>query len=250
MDKKILQRINIFLSAALFCLLVACANKNVTDENSRDTIAKGPLDGIWTGEFDIRGRGPYDFTVIHLNDKAFAYSLKAKAMCLGTLKFDGENTFHEYVLFALDGGPFDWANVTGTLKNNEKGQKLLASHFKTLNGGDTGALNIIYNEIYDQSSSLEAAQGEWMYTDRDELTTNISIDEKGTIVGDDSDGCAYIGYVDIINPNYNVYKINIEIKECGSTNGVYEGVSFFADDVFKLQIANPQYALYYAFERK
>ena len=108
----------------------------------------------------------------------------------------------------------------------------------------------IYNEIYDESSSLEAAQGEWVYTDRDELTTKISIDEKGTIVGDDTDSCEYIGYVDIINPNYNVYKINVEIKECGSTNGVYEGVSFFEDGIFKLQIANPQYALYYAFERK
>ena len=102
-----------------------------------------------------------------LSDKAFAYSLRAKAMCVGTLKFDGEHMINKYVLFALDGGPFDWATITGTLKKNEAEQSLLASHFVTLNGGDTGALNIVYNEVYDQPSSLQATQGDWTYTDRD-----------------------------------------------------------------------------------
>ena len=249
MVKYILERKIFFLCPGFIFLLVACTSTNNSNKDTLDSIAKGPLDGIWMGEFDIRGRGPYDFTVVHLNDKAYAYSLKAKAMCLGTLRFDGEHSFHEYVLFALDGGPFDWANVTGTLKKDEHDQKLLASYFKTLNGGDTGALNIVYSNIYDQSSSLRDIQGEWIYTDRDELTTSYSIDEQGMIIGDDTDGCEYMGNVNIINPDHNVYKITVEIKECGSTSGKYEGVSFLEEGLFKLQIANPRYALYYAFEK-
>ena len=239
-----------WLVYAFILVLVSCTTSNVSNDVPVESIPSSPLDGIWTGEFDIRGKGPYDFTAIHLNDKAYAYSLKAKAMCIGTLTFDGRHSFHKYVLFVLDGGPFDWANITGTLKKNEEGQNLLISHFKTLNGGDTGALNVAYNEIYEQSSSLELTHGEWSYTDRDDLTTFITIDEKGIIVGDDSDGCEYLGYVEIINLERNAYHIKVEIKECGSVSGEYEGVSFLSGGVLNMQIANPQYALYYSFEKK
>ena len=229
-------------------LLVSCATSNVTNDEPVESMPISPLDGIWTGEFDIRGKGPYDFTAIHLNDRAYAYSLKAKAMCIGALTFDGEHSFHKYVLFVLDGGPFDWASITGTLEKNEEGQNLLVSHFKTLNGGDTGALNVTYNEIYDQPSSLEKTYGEWSYTDREGLSTDITIDENGKLLGSDTDGCEYSGFIDIINPNYNVYKINVDIKECSSVSGLYEGVSFLSGGVLNMQIANSQYALYFAFE--
>jgi len=86
-------------------LITACATTSDTDQViESEKISRAPLDGIWKGEFDIRGRGPYDFTVVQLKDKAFAFSLKAKAMCIGTFTFDGEHTLHKYVLFALDGG--------------------------------------------------------------------------------------------------------------------------------------------------
>ncbi len=234
-----------------FMFLQGCTTSKVSNEvPETETTTRSPLDGIWVGEFDIRGKGPYDFTAIHLNDKAYAYSLKAKTICIGTLDFDGEHSLHNYVLFSMDGGPFDWANITGTLKNSEQDQYLLASHFRTLNGGDTGALNIAYDNVYEQPSSLLATQGRWSYTDRDDLTTDVTIDEKGVLSGSDTDGCGYLGYVDIINAQYNVYQVKVEISECGSVNGEYEGVSYLVDEIFTLQIANPQYALYYAFDRK
>ena len=170
-----------------FLCLVGCTTSNIANEVSEANIAsRSPLDGIWAGEFDIRGRGPYDFTAVHIQDKAYAFSLKAKTMCIGTLTFDGEHSLHKYVLFSMDGGPFDWANITGTLENNEQEDNLLVSHFKTLNGGDAGALNIAYDDIYEQPSSLAVTQGEWSYTDRDDLTTEVTINEKGILAGADS----------------------------------------------------------------
>lgn len=252
MIKSILNTVNKLVLYSILGLLFACAS-STNDPNSdmaESQIENMPLDGIWKGEFDIRGRGPYDFTVVQLKDKAFAFSLKAKAMCIGTFKFDGEHTLHKYVLFALDGGPFDWATLTGTVTKNESGQKKILSHFKTLNGGDTGALNIAYNEIYNQPSSLEILQGAWSYTDRDKLTTSIAINEQGEISGDDSDNCQINGIVRIINPQFNAYHININVTECGSTSGDYEGVSFLDNGMFTMQIANPQYALHYAFTKK
>ncbi len=241
----------------IFCLflgaifLSGCSTSNVSNEVSDSEIAsRSPLDGIWIGEFDIRGRGPYDFTAVHLQDKAYAFSLKAKAMCVGTLSFDGVHLLNKYVLFVLDGGPFDWANLTGTLEDNGADQKTISTYFKTLNGGDTGALKVAYSELYDQPSSLDYVTGDWSYTDRDQLTSTITINEEGILTGNDSDGCEYLGYLDIIDPKYNVYRTKLEVRECGSVNDEYEGVAYINEDKLAVQIANKKYALFYAFQKR
>jgi len=83
--------------SALF-LVTACTTSNVSSTKQESEIeTRAPLDGIWIGEFDIRGRGPFDFTAVHLQDKAYAFSLKAKAMCVGTISFDGEHILNKYV---------------------------------------------------------------------------------------------------------------------------------------------------------
>lgn len=112
------------LRAILICLflITSCTTSNVSNKTQESELQpRAPLDGIWIGEFNIRGRGPCDFTAVHLQDKAYAFSLKAKAMCVGALSFDGEHLLNKYVLFALDGGPFDWANLTGSLEKANQG---------------------------------------------------------------------------------------------------------------------------------
>jgi hypothetical protein len=232
-------------------LIVACTTTNdLNIEAEAEIRPRAFLDGIWIGEFDIRGRGPYDFTAVHLNDKAFAYSLKAKTMCVGTLAFDGKHIINKYVLFALDGGPFDWATLTGTLNDDGIQPKNISTYFKTLNGGDTGVLSVTYSNIYDQPSSLEALQGVWSFTDRDDLTTSITINEEGALSGKDSDGCEYIGNIDIIDPEYNAYHAKLEISACSSVSDEYEGVIFINENILTMQIANKNYALFFAFEKK
>ena len=230
-----------------FPLFFGCAStKKESSEQIKETTERLPIDGIWSGEFDISGRGPYDFTAVHINGHAFAYSQNAKTMCVGTAMFDGENFISRYALFALDGGPFDTATITGKLKEETK----LFTHFVTSSGGETGALNIVYDPVYDTSSSLELTAGNWAYTDRDDLTTEFSIAEEGTISGNDSDDCEYLGYIDVINSEYNVYKVKVEITECSSVNGEYEGVSFLQDEKLNVQIVNKKYALFFDFNRK
>ena len=249
MHKNSLKTFFFYLILSCFIFATSCTTSNVTNENTEPEFQpRAPLDGIWIGEFDIRGRGPYDFTAVHLGDKAYAYSLKAKAMCIGTLSFDGKYILNKYVLFALDGGPFDWANLTGVLHVDED-SKRISTYFKTLNGGDTGALSVAYSKLYDQPSSLTYTQGDWSYTDRDELTTTISINEEGVLMGKDTDGCEYLGYLGILNPQYNVYQTKLEVSECSSVNDEYEGVAFVDENSLTVQIANKKYALFYAFEK-
>ena len=229
-----------------FCLSGGCV---VTYPESSSQVStslhRAPLDGIWKGQFHIGSRGPFDFTAVHVDGKAYAYSQLAKGMCVGTVELDGENYTSTYVLFVLDGGPFDYAKLTGKVTELNE----ITSHFVTVNGGDTGALNLAYDAIYDDPSSLALLEGAWSYTDRDHLTTQFSISPEGTIQGQDSDDCRYLGQVEIIDPSYNVYKVVTEISGCSSVDGKYEGVSFLADDQLSVQIANARYALYFAFDR-
>ena len=207
---------------------------------------RAPLDGIWKGEFDIGGRGPFDFTAIHLDGKAYAYSERAKAMCVGTVELDGAKYASTYALFVMDGGPFDVAKLTG----NVSGGNEIASHFVTMNGGDTGAMNLAYDTVYEVPSSLERVSGTWSYTDRDNLTTAFSIASDGRIQGQDSDSCVYDGQLGIIDPSYNAYRLVMNISGCSSVDGEYEGVTFLAQDQLSVQVANAKYALFFAFSRE
>lgn len=239
--------LNLTASIILNSFILGCATSPSYDNKTQevDFPERKPLDGIWIGEFDIGGRGPYDFTSLHLDGEAYAVSLGAKAICVGTVKLDGKNVISQYLLFALDGGPFDRATITGKLKENEK----IVSHFVTLNGGDTGALNLEYNQAYDTHSSFKLTQGGWSFTDDDGLMTKILIEDQGTLSGNDSDGCEYLGYLDIINPAFNAYHAKIQISECGSVDGEYEGVSYLKDDRLNLHITNKQYGLFYVFSQ-
>ncbi len=230
-----------------FILLNSCANTN-SGINKQDAVStvRAPIEGIWTGEFDIGGKGPYDFTAVHIDGKAYAFSQRAKAMCVGTVNLDGENYISKYLLFELDGGPFDWATITGKFKEDNK----ITSHFVTLNGGDTGALNLAYNQIYDLPSSLTKTHGKWSYTDKEGLITEFFIEEVGTLIGHDSDGCKFLGYLEIINPAYNAYQVKVEIAACDSVDGEYEGVSFMANEQLNMHIANENYGLFFAFGPK
>ena len=212
-----------------------------------DTVkveAKSALDGIWVGSFDIRGRGPYDFHAIHVGERSTAVSNKAKAMCVGQVQLDDIYYYAKYNLYALDGSPFDYATITGELHDGH-----IASHFVTLNGGDTGALQMTYSSLYDQPSSLALVEGDWKFIDRDGLEVSMSI-QNGEIIGADSDSCKYIGRLEVINPKYNAYNVILNISNCDSVNGEYQGLSYLDNTehtILRLDVGNEAYGFHFDF---
>ncbi len=226
-------------------VLVACSTPGV-QKNEQDFPEKTQLDGIWVGSFDIRGRGPYDFYSIHVGDRSTAVSHRAKAMCVGNVRQDGDYYYSQYNLYALDGSPFDFARLTGEIAEGQ-----IVSYFQTLNGGDTGRLVINYSDIYERPSSLDLLDGDWVYTDRDGLSYEVNI-EQGIISGKDSDDCQYDGQVSLINPNYNAYEVEMTISECASVDGVYTGLSYLDQHdstYFRIDISNENYGFHYDWKK-
>ena len=231
----------------IFLLMLNACTQPVKQEVQALYPEKKLLDGIWEGSFDIRGRGPYDFQVIHVGDRSTAVSHKAKAMCVGKVTLDKDEFYlARYNLYALDGSPFDYATITGVLEGGT-----IDAHFRTLNGGDTGAIKISYSKLYEQPSSLDLVQGDWKFVDRDGLKFEISI-EDNVIRGTDSDSCKYLGQVNIINPKYNAYNIELNISNCDSVNGKYEGLSYLdnlQDTYLRIDVGNEHYGFHYDFQR-
>ena len=241
----------IIITVLISLLLYGCAmTVSESDSLSAETVEMtpsirgAPLDGIWTGKFEFdSGKGPFDFTAVHLNDKAFAFSRSAKAVCIGTVALDGSAYTSEYILFALDGGPFDTAMLTGQFVENNK----ISSRFATRHGGSTGELHLAYDLLYDVPSSLTAIQGNWSYTDADGLTTEFAIQSDGTLTGRDSVDCEYSGRIEIINPAHNAYRIQTQITACDSVNGLYEGVLFTSDPHLNVHLVSQHYGFYFLF---
>jgi len=226
--------------------LLGCSTPAL-QESAQAFPDKTELDGIWVGSFDIRGRGPYDFYAIHVGEKSTAVSHKAKAMCVGQVMQHGEHYYSKYNLYALDGSPFDYARLTGEIKQGE-----IISYFKTLNGGDTGRMVLSYSDVYEQPSSLELLEGEWSFVDRDGLNFKMTI-ENGIIKGKDSDDCEYSGQVSIINPKYNVYNVVMNISNCDSVNGAYEGLSYLDKNestFLRIDIGNENYGFHYDWKKE
>jgi len=243
MDLLLMVRL-LFLLISI--VLVEACSAPVKQEAEKISLEKTQLDGIWVGSFDIRGRGPYDFYAIHVGERSTAVSHKAKAMCVGQVSQDNNYYYAKYNLYALDGSPFDYARLTGEISAGQ-----IQSHFTTLNGGDTGRMQLKYSDLYEQVSSLELLQGQWGFTDRDGLVFNIAI-ENGAINGVDSDDCKYTGNVSLINPQYNAYNVMLKISNCDSVNGEYEGLSYIDDKesvYFRVDVGNASYGFHYDFQK-
>lgn len=236
-----------FWNLCAIILFVSACTSPVKEQSEDVVVEKNPLDGIWEGSFDIRGRGPYDFHAIHVGGQSTAVTLEAKAICVGSVSLNGNYYLAKYNLFALDGAPFDYATLTGELHEGT-----INSHFVTLNGGDTGSLTISYNDIYEQDSSLDQVAGKWSFIDRDGLVIELAIDEFGIAQGQDSDQCEYDGEVTIINADYNVYEVVLDISNCGSVDGKYKGMAYRESqeaEYFRVDVLNEFYGFHYDLQK-
>ena len=222
----------------LLCIFVLNTQSAMAEQDSQ----RPALDGIWQGQFDINGSGPFDFTAIHIGQYSSAVSSKAKTMCTGEVSLENGSYQAKYTMYSLDGSPFDHATITGTLIAGQ-----IESQFVTEKAGDTGVLTLSYNPIYEENSSLDKVQGAWEFIDRDNLQINWQIDQ-GVIQGNDSDNCEYSGEVALIDPEFNAYAIRLDIASCSSVDGEYAGFAYIETTdkhYFRMDLAGEHYGFHF-----
>ena len=164
-------------------------------------------------------------------------------MYSGSVERDRETVTSTYTLFLRGGLPLDVAIITGELKEENR----ITSHFVTINGRNTGSLNLGYDAAYDTPSSLCRLSGVWSYIDSNDQTIEFRIDSGGQIRGHDSRNCEYLGKLEIIEPDHNAYQVGVQVRGCESVLGDYEGASFMEGDQLSMIISNANRALFFQF---
>ena len=96
----------------------------------------------------------------------------------------------------------------------------------SLTTGESGSLSMTYDPLYERDSSLSKLEGMW-----DENGFGIAIfDPDGAFFEQDIFGCVFNGQTSIIDPDYNVYEMNMRISLCGpGFDGQYSGLSVLTD---------------------
>lgn len=94
-----------------------------------------------------------------------------------------------------------------------------------ITGGDKGSFDLYsVPSVYRRSVSLEDIADDY---DLGNLVTgksgSASISDDGELTASDSSGCEYEGEISLPDPNFNLFKVTIEITKCGDANGDYVG---------------------------
>jgi hypothetical protein len=58
----------------------------------------------------------------------------------------------------------------------------------------------------------------------------LDIDGFGVVFGTDTGRCLYAGRFEIIDPDFNVYGLVIDVSSCGDANGRYRGLGSLLED--------------------
>ncbi len=164
----------------------------------------------------------------------------------GEIRFltdDGEQTLGNVT---VDGGAFN-ASLTsyapiGTVfaQNNSSvisgtalgtvAEKSSLSGTTSYSGSVTSTFTFSYDSIYERNSSLSSVAGTYSDTDGFGYTETYSIDSLGNISGSDTNGCQFSGRIQILDSNYNVYRINLTVTNCSVANDTYSGLATLLDE--------------------
>lgn len=145
----------------------------------------------------------------------------------GTLQVSGTSVISMNAISALPtgsvtaaGSTYGFTDLSGTVVE----RATLAGEFTTTGDqGDvfTGTFAFAYNALYERNSSLATVAG--TYTT---ATDSITIDTLGQLFYQGTDGCVAAGTAEVINADYNMYRLQFEVANCTGATAVRNGLTF------------------------
>ncbi len=217
--------------AAVLSLFVLCACGGGGNPSGTPPATPSAAAGVWTGTFTSN--------VTHITSSATALIADTNSA-----RFGFPDTLAQYSgVLTLSGSSFStlataYAAHGSTLPDGSQvGTVTISGTFATkgtMNGtyngaGDSGTFTLTYNgSLYERPSSLPGVSGTWKGKILD-FTNFIRIDDNGAITGVNTTGCFYGGHVSVIDPSFNIYSVHLDIDNCGSDNGSYDGLGALVD---------------------
>ncbi len=218
MNKKILVGILISLILVVIVTAIVFAVK---------TPPSYTVNGIWSGSFDINGRGNFDFTALYIDGKAVAISQDANVVYHGSVSNKQEVYQSNLVMYIKNKSKFDEVDLSGIFKSHSE----IEARFETLEASDEGNLKLSYQkEIYEKPATFDLVRGSWILYHGFTII-KFDIDRSGTVQGADTTGCAYEGRIQPVNSKVNAYRIHLFLSSCNYLNGEMYGLAYLTSSV-------------------
>jgi len=192
----------------------------------------GPKDGFPSGALSVRAliaeTGEFRMTLYH--DIFLDYFASQSEQIFGTLDINGERvwttgdavwtarvneTGDDWAAFGMTGDFFEAGrNISGTFQANWQGWTHVEERI--------GDLTIIYHSIYERPSSFAILQGTYRTPDE-----QLTVDAQGVIFYQSAvTGCIGNGTAEIIDPDYNMYRMTIDVDACIGDESYRNGMTF------------------------
>jgi hypothetical protein len=227
--KKYLRLKLIAVSSVL--TLSACGGGSSSGGSNTASPAQS-AGGIWTGMVTNVDGTSYDAAGFITESGELRFITDDGEQTTGTITVTGGQHTASLTSYAPFGTVFT-QNGVSVISGTASGALQERSTFSgttTFAGVETSSFSFTYDDIYERDSTLAVISG--IYSDSDGLgyTETYTIDSAGTITGSDTDGCIFNGSVSILNSNYNMYRINLSVDNCGNLNGAYIGLGALGDE--------------------
>ncbi len=202
--------------------------------------------GIWSGQFDINGRGQYDFTALYIDGEAVAVSNDTNMLYYGRIDNKQEQYESQLVMYLKNHGrKFGEVELNGVFASSNK----IDAEFLTVGAKDKGKLLLENNpSLFYQDIPIEKFIGQWiLYKGMIILKFNIS--PNGHIRGADTTGCEYEGSIKQKKSGINAYKLHFFLSSCNYLDGemygtAYASTSLQKNDTLNMYLFNSESGLF------
>lgn len=95
--------------------------------------------------------------------------------------------------------------------------------------GTQHTITTAFDPVFDRGSALSVVEGTYSTFDIFGDPSSFVVDAAGAISAQSNSGCVGAGQVSIIDAADNVYDVNFDLSNCGSLDGVYDGLGITSD---------------------
>jgi hypothetical protein len=229
--------------------LIACGGGGGGDAtNPEAPTTNQSANGFWSGTLVDNNEGTFSLECLVYEGDLIGVSEDADHIYRGTYTISGNSISGSYKVYQIGGGVVD----TGTLSGTVVEQQSINVSFVTQ--VTTGTIAVTFEQLYNRGSSYALVDGNWRAVIGSDWA-QLTVDDAGGITGVDSDGCVVSGVASILNPDHNLYGIDLDLTQCGSVSGSYDGFASLTDgssenDTLIAVITNDSYILFYSLTRQ
>jgi hypothetical protein len=228
----------ILISSAFSLILFGCDGSSSTTPVSTTPTEVMPI-GVWEGEV-VTDSETYQAVGLVAPDGEASFVLDFAEQNKVIITLSGSNFSGDVLAYGSDGfllgagtisGSYSSSSITGSTK---------------VNGDVISSFSFSLSDESSYGASLDTIEGNYISLDG---VTSISIVD-GVLTGLDPYGCQYNGNITIPDSSVNVYRVLLNVSDCGDFSNQYTGLATYAtyskdssEKGFILQIDNGVYAL-------